>query len=162
MVKKILIGLAVIVAGFAAFVATWIGLFIMIFYAAKERGRFDFLRWSNLSKSLSWDILKLSIPAGLATVVMMVGFGLFAQVAGKLDAIAALNLPEGSHAEAVNGAATTDIVAILKTAHISVHIILQLDDFIHLFYKHFLLFGFINFIKNQIIFHFEESFFAEF
>ncbi|MFO0742603.1 MAG: MATE family efflux transporter [Labilithrix sp.] len=100
-------------AGFAAFVATWIGLLIMIFYAARERKRFDFLRWSNLSKALTWDVLKLSIPAGLATVVMMVGFGLFAQVAGKLDAIDAA---EGGLAagEAVNGAATTDIVAILK------------------------------------------------
>ena len=98
-------------AGFAAFVATWIGLFIMLFYAARERKRFDFLRWSNLSKSLTWDILKLSVPASLATIVMMVGFGLFAQVAGKLDEIAAA---ESGIAEAVNGAATTDIVAILK------------------------------------------------
>ena len=101
-------------AGFAAFVATWIGLFIMIFYAAREQKRFDFLRWSNLSKALTWDVLKLSIPAGLATVVMMVGFGLFAQVAGKLDALEALNALPGDHVEAVNGAATTDIVAILK------------------------------------------------
>jgi putative MATE family efflux protein len=98
-------------AGFAAFVATWIGLLIMIVYAARERKRFDFLRWSNLSKSLTWDVLKLSIPAGLATVVMMVGFGLFAQVAGKLDAMEAV---ESGIGEAVNGAATTDIVAILK------------------------------------------------
>jgi putative MATE family efflux protein len=98
-------------AGFAAFVATWIGLLIMIVYATRERKRFDFLRWSNLSKSLTWDVLKLSIPAGLATVVMMVGFGLFAQVAGKLDAMEAAETGIG---EAVNGAATTDIVAILK------------------------------------------------
>jgi putative MATE family efflux protein len=98
-------------AGFAAFVATWIGLFIMIVYSARERKRFDFLRWSNLSKSLTWDVLKLSIPAGLATIVMMVGFGLFAQVAGKLDAMDAV---ENGVGEAVNGAATTDIVAILK------------------------------------------------
>lgn len=100
-------------AGFAAFVATWFGLGIMIFYAGRERGRFDFLRWSRLSKALTWDILKLSIPAGLATVVMMGGFALFAQVAGKLDEIEALKNPEAA-LEAVNGAATTDIVAILK------------------------------------------------
>ncbi|MDF2696036.1 MAG: Na+-driven multidrug efflux pump, partial [Labilithrix sp.] len=55
----------------------------------------------------------LSVPAALATVVMMVGFGLFAQVAGKLDAAEAAASPGGVH-EAVNGAATTDIVAILK------------------------------------------------
>jgi putative MATE family efflux protein len=100
-------------AGFAAFVATWIGFAIMIVFAVLERKRFEFLRWSAWSKSLTWDILKLSIPAGLATVVMMVGFGLFAQVAGKLDAMDAADAPEIMR-EAVNGAATTDIVAILK------------------------------------------------
>lgn len=99
-------------AGFAAFVATWIGLGIMLFFVAKERRRFSFFRWSNLSRSLTRDILKLSVPAALATVVMMIGFGLFAQVAGKLDAVeaAATTGPR----EAVNGAATTNIVAVLK------------------------------------------------
>ena len=100
-------------AGFAAFMATWIGLAIMIFYANRERARFQFLRISNLSRSLIWAILKLSVPAAAATVVMMVGFGLFAQVAGKLDAIEAAKSAIGER-EAVNGAATTDIVALLK------------------------------------------------
>lgn len=100
-------------AGFAAFVATWIGLGIMLFFLVRERSRFAFLRWSALSRSLTWDILKLSIPAALATIVMMGGFALFAQVAGKLDAAEALKFPEGAR-EAVNGAATTDIVAVLK------------------------------------------------
>lgn len=100
-------------AGFAAFVSTWIGLGIMLFYVVRERARFSFLERSSLSRALTWDILKLSIPAALATIVMMVGFGLFAQVAGKLDAAAALASPSGAH-EAVNGAATADIVAILK------------------------------------------------
>ncbi len=100
-------------AGFAAFVATWIGLGIMLFYAARERHRFTFIRWSNLSRKLTWDILKLSIPAAAATVAMMVGFGLFAQVAGKLDAMESVGAAAGQR-EAVNGAATTDIVALLK------------------------------------------------
>ncbi len=99
-------------AGFAAFVATWIGLGIMIFYASRERSKFQPVRWSNLSRSLTWDILKLSIPAALATIVMMVGFGLFAKVAGRLDAAAALG--STGERESVNGAATTDIVEILK------------------------------------------------
>jgi len=92
-------------AGFAAFVATWIGLLIMIVFAAKERATYHPVQWRNLSRSGTWSILRLSIPAALATIVMMVGFGLFTKVAGRLD--------EGQ-AEAVNGAATTDIVAILK------------------------------------------------
>jgi MATE family multidrug resistance protein len=99
-------------AGFSAFVSTWIGLGIMLFYGVRERGRFHPVRWSNLSKRLTWDILKLSIPAALATVVMMVGFGLFTKVAGRLDADAAAGVLH--RREAVNGAATTDIVAILK------------------------------------------------
>jgi len=100
-------------AGFAAFAATWIGLGIMLFFAGRERKKFVFLKWSNISRALTWDILKLSIPAAAATVAMMVGFGLFAQVAGKLDAIDAATAAVGER-EAVNGAATTDIVAILK------------------------------------------------
>ncbi len=96
-------------AGFAAFIATWVGLGIMIYYAASERKLFRPAAWSNLSRRLTWDILKLSIPAAVATVVMMVGFGLFTKVAGRLDA----HDGPGVH-EAVNGAATTDIVAILK------------------------------------------------
>jgi putative MATE family efflux protein len=99
-------------AGFAAFVATWIGLCIMLFYAARERARFQPVRWSNVSRKLTWDILKLSIPAAAATIVMMVGFGMFTKVAGRLDAAEAL--ASAGAREAVNGAATTDIVAILK------------------------------------------------
>ena len=100
-------------AGFAAFMATWIGLGIMIFYAARERTKYQPVRWSNISRAMTWDILKLSIPAAAATIVMMVGFGLFTKVAGRLDAADAL-LSTVSEREAVNGAATTDIVAILK------------------------------------------------
>ena len=100
-------------AGAAAFMATWIGLGIMIFFAARERTKYQPVRWSNISRSLTWDILKLSIPAAIATIVMMVGFGLFTKVAGKLDAAEALLSTTGQR-EAVNGAATTDIVALLK------------------------------------------------
>lgn len=103
-------------AGFAAFVSTWIGLGIMIYYGMRERPKFDFLRWSLVSRKLTWDILKLSIPAAAATIVMMVGFGLFTKVAGALDkqaTDAAIAAGAGVR-EAVNGAATTDIVAILK------------------------------------------------
>lgn len=103
-------------AGFAAFVSTWIGLGIMMFFAARERSKFQPVRLSNLSKALTWDILKLSIPAAVATIVMMVGFGLFTKVAGKLDEEAAKTAVGAAFGqrEAVNGAATTDIVAILK------------------------------------------------
>lgn len=101
-------------AGFAAFMATWIGLGIMVLFAARERKKYQPVRWTNLSKSLTWDILKLSIPAALATIAMMVGFGLFAKVAGRLDDAMVQTVGGVVEREAVNGAATTDIVALLK------------------------------------------------
>ena len=106
-------------AGLSAFMATWIGLGIMLGFAAKERARFKPVRFSNLSRKLTWDILKLSIPAAAATVIMMVGFGMFSKVAGELDARAAADtlkkiIGACGGVEAVNGAATTNIVAIMK------------------------------------------------
>ena len=106
-------------AGMSALAATWVGLFIMILYAAQYGRQFKPLRWSNLSRSLTWDILKLSVPGGLAVVVMMFGFLLFSAVVGRLDA-----MPQATPAlrvagrcgasEAINSAATTDIVEVLK------------------------------------------------
>ena len=107
-------------AGVSGFLATWIGLGIMILFASRERHRYHPVRWSNISRKLTWDILKLSIPASVATATMMFGFMLFSLIVGKLDAIArdsqALVTVAGAcgSSEAVNGAATTDIVAILK------------------------------------------------
>jgi putative MATE family efflux protein len=102
-------------AGVAGFASTWVGLFIMVIYAAQLRSRYHPVRWSNLSRPLTWDILKLSIPAAVATAVMMFGFGLFTKVVGKLDAADTTTVAGQCGAnEAVFSAATTDIVEILK------------------------------------------------
>lgn len=109
-------------AGFSAFVSTWIGLLIVLAFTLPERKTYVPLRLSNLSGRLTLDLLKLSLPAAAATVVMMVGFGAFSRVAGRLDEIASTTaVAAGSaamaacgKAEAINGAATTNIVAILK------------------------------------------------
>jgi putative MATE family efflux protein len=102
-------------AGVSGFVATWVGLFIMVLYAAQLRTRFHPGRWSNLSRALTWDILKLSIPAAVATAVMMFGFGLFSRIVGKLDAADTSTVAgQCGASEAVYSAATTDIVEILK------------------------------------------------
>lgn len=107
-------------AGFAAFAATWIGLFIMLGYAWMLRDVYRPVRWANLSRSLTWTILKLSIPAALATVTMGLGFLLFQKAADMLDihavpwlSVSTGAVPPGTR-EAVNSAATTDIVAVLK------------------------------------------------
>jgi putative MATE family efflux protein len=103
-------------AGLGAFVATWIGLAIMMLYAALVRRQFRPIRWSNLSGKLTWSILRLSIPAAAATVVMMIGFGLFARTVANLDASAGAPVIAGrcGGVEAVNSAANTDIVETLK------------------------------------------------
>jgi Na+-driven multidrug efflux pump len=104
-------------AGVAAFIATWIGLFIMVAFAALTREEYRPARVRNLSLSLVASLLKLSIPAAGATVVMMVGFGLFARTAGQLD-IGATTPGAGAGQcggiEAVNSAANTDITETLK------------------------------------------------
>jgi MATE family multidrug resistance protein len=106
-------------AGLSAFIATWIGLAIMILYAALIREDYLPVRWSNLSPRLSWAVLRLSIPAAAATIIMMVGFGLFTRAAGQLDATAAASGPATiagrcGGVEAVHSAANTDIVETLK------------------------------------------------
>jgi multidrug resistance protein, MATE family len=106
-------------AGLSAFLATWIGLAIMIAYAMLLRHDYRPVRRENLSRKLSGSILKLSIPAAVATVVMMIGFGLFTRAVGRLDAsVAAARtatvVGQCGGVEAVHSAANTDIVETLK------------------------------------------------
>jgi MATE family multidrug resistance protein len=104
-------------AGLSAFIATWIGLAIMVGYAGLVRREYHPMRLRNLSSKLTIAILSLSVPAAAATVIMMIGFGLFARTAGQLDSAA---MGTGAVAgrcgsvEAVNSAANTDIVETLK------------------------------------------------
>ncbi len=100
-------------AGLGAVTATWIGLGIMLLYAWGVRAQFRPIRWSNVSRRLTWDILRLSIPGAAAIIAMGIGFWLFQKAADKLDALAIV-ANAGALTEAVNSAATTDIVAILK------------------------------------------------
>jgi Na+-driven multidrug efflux pump len=102
-------------AGFSAFLATWIGLAILMLYTALVREEYHPLWRVNLSRKVTWSVLKLSVPAAAATVIMMIGFGLFARTAGQLDAGTGAGIPsECGGVEAVNSAANTDIVETLK------------------------------------------------
>lgn len=107
-------------AGLAGFVSTWVGLGIMIGWAlfAKYRRVFEPFRLRRLSKTLTWDILRLSIPSAVATIAVMSGFALFAMIVSKLDSLSSAAMVQsscpGGRAEAVNSAATTVIVGILK------------------------------------------------
>jgi multidrug resistance protein, MATE family len=112
--------LGIVGAGVAGFISTWIGLLIMIGWAALPdyRGRYHPFNVHKLSKSLTWDMLRISIPSGVATIAVMTGFLLFAMIVSRLDSLQPARLvttgPCGGNAEPVNSAATTVIVGVLK------------------------------------------------
>lgn len=103
-------------AGLSAFIATWIGLFIMVGFASLARDEYHPARRTNLSAGLTGSILRLSIPAAAATVAMMIGFGLFTRTVGRLDVqgIGTRIAGRCGKVEAVNSAANTDIVELLQ------------------------------------------------
>jgi Na+-driven multidrug efflux pump len=107
-------------AGLAGAVSSWIGLLVMVSWAALGHYRDNYkpFRLVGLSRDLLGRILKLSIPSAIATIAVMSGFMLFAMIVSKLDSImhASLVAPDcpGGKPEAVNGAATTVIVGVLK------------------------------------------------
>lgn len=105
-------------AGVAGCVSSWIGLLICVGWILLPRYQaahrpFDL---SRLSKSLVTDVLRLSIPSAVATLAVMTGFALFSMIVSQLDHGTALATSPlaGGHVEAVNSAATTVIVGILK------------------------------------------------
>ena len=103
-------------AGLAALLATWIGLGVMLYYVVKERRTFEPFQVSGLSMKLMWSLLKLSIPAAGATIIMMFGFQMFLTIVGKLDAASnlAAHTPLDAAQTSVNGAATSNIISMLK------------------------------------------------
>lgn len=107
-------------AGLAGFVSTWVGLAVMVAWAAMPAYRETYgpFTLGKLQRGLTSSILRLSVPSGVATVAVMTGFALFSMIVSRLDtlhgaAVVAVGCP-GGHGEAVNGAATTVIVGILK------------------------------------------------
>jgi putative MATE family efflux protein len=105
-------------AGLAGFASTWIGLGIMMGWAAARRYRRPHRPYSLelLSRGVTWSILKLSIPSAVATVAVMSGFALFSMIVSQLDSLVKTQVIASTcgRAEAVNSAATTVIVGILK------------------------------------------------
>lgn len=105
-------------AGLAGCISTYVGLAIMVGYALLPayKGRFHPFSPKKLSLGLTWPILRLSIPSGVATIVGMAGFYLFSLIANHLDVIHPAGAAAGAcgAGEPVNGAATTVIFSALK------------------------------------------------
>jgi putative MATE family efflux protein len=104
-------------AGLAAAISTYVGLLIMVIYAALPAYRsYHLFNLRRASRSLTSDILRLSIPSAVATVAVMTGFMLFAYIVARLDALAPIGVAVATCGvtEAINSAATTDVVGVLK------------------------------------------------
>jgi MATE family multidrug resistance protein len=107
-------------AGLAGAVSSWVGLLVMVIWAglAHYRKRFQPFNLKGVSRELLGRILKLSVPSAVATIAVMSGFMLFSMIVSRLDSmmhtrLIAAECP-GGRREAVNGAATTVIVGVLK------------------------------------------------
>jgi MATE family multidrug resistance protein len=103
-------------AGLAAVISTWVGLAIMLAYAflPEHRARYRWLRPGSISRKLTWDVLKLAIPGGVATIALMLGFGFFLFVVGRIDASAPAELACGGKGQSLSLAATALIIGVLK------------------------------------------------
>ncbi len=104
-------------AGLAACLSTWIGFAVMIAFTLRsaDRARYRFYRAGALSASTIKQLLRLSVPGGVATSVVMFGFLLFTRVVGRIDAEAMARGASHSY----NGAATTIIIEVLSATFVS-------------------------------------------
>jgi putative MATE family efflux protein len=77
-------------SGIASMISSYLGLVLMIvwsFLPGTVR-KYRHYRLSNLSLGLEWELAKLSLPSGVATLFVMTGFGFFFKIVGLLDGAA--------------------------------------------------------------------------
>lgn len=74
-------------AGLASLVATYIGLAIMIGWSLIPRIRRQYKQYrpSGLHLSTMWNIIRVSVPSGIANIFVMSGFLIFFKLVGLLD-----------------------------------------------------------------------------
>lgn len=108
-------------AAVAAFASTWVGLFIMIGWALLPAYRKVFFPFDvrRFDPKLILSLLRLSVPSAVATIAVMSGFALFSMIVSHLDALQGAQVVIENQGceekgQAVNSAATTVIVGILK------------------------------------------------
>ena len=71
----------------ASMISSYLGLAMMVgwsFFPSYLKA-YHHYRLSNLSLKQQWDLIKLSVPSGIATVFVMSGFGVFIKIVGMLD-----------------------------------------------------------------------------
>jgi putative MATE family efflux protein len=74
-------------AAWASVISAYIGLIILILFSFAPRTvkRYKYYRVSNLNGQVTNSILKLSLPNGAATIVVMLGFSAFYWVVGQVN-----------------------------------------------------------------------------
>lgn len=77
-------------AGYASVISTYLGLAIIAIVALSKqyRTRYVFYRLRHFDPRVMAQIVKLMIPSGAATVVLMAGFALFMRFVGEIDTAA--------------------------------------------------------------------------
>ena len=80
--------MAVAGAGLASAISTYVGLLIMVAISLRPdySRRYHFYRWAHTQWSIIRDIVRLMLPSGSATVILMIGFMLFMRFVGQIDA----------------------------------------------------------------------------
>lgn len=75
-------------AGYASVISTYMGTVIMVFASVgpKTLKRFAFYRLPNFDVGVIRSIVKLMLPSGAATVILMAGFALFTSFVADIDA----------------------------------------------------------------------------
>lgn len=74
-------------AGLASLIATYIGLAIMIGWSLVPRiiRQYQQYRPSGLNLRTMWNIVRVSVPSGIANIFVMSGFLIFFKIVGMLD-----------------------------------------------------------------------------
>jgi putative MATE family efflux protein len=99
-------------AGLAAAISSWVGVGAMFCFSmrAVDRDKYRPYRAGTLSVATMKKLAGLSIPSGIATTVVMTGFGLFIYIVQKIDGRTA----DATGGAPVNLAATTLIIQVLS------------------------------------------------
>jgi Na+-driven multidrug efflux pump len=74
-------------AAYGSLISTYVGLAVMIIWSFKKDllKTYRYYRFTNLNRRVAYEICRLSVFSGLATVFVMSGFQFFLWVTGRLD-----------------------------------------------------------------------------
>ena len=80
-------------AGIASVISTYLGLAIMVFVSLRGHYRVKYVIYKvrHYDPTIIRNIIKLLIPSGSATVILMTGFALFMRFVGDIDAVEGTN-----------------------------------------------------------------------